>query len=44
MDNSKFPIGHFKKPEILTEELLDLYTKDIETFPERLRKEVESLS
>jgi hypothetical protein len=40
----KFPIGKFQKPALLTDEILERFIKDIETFPGRLRKEVSSLN
>jgi len=44
IEELKFPIGKFKKPEILTAELLSLYINDIKMFPKRIRTETESLS
>ena len=44
MDNLKYPIGKFQKPETLTKEILDHFINDIESFPERLKTEVEHLS
>lgn len=44
MDKLKFPIGEFQKPDDLTEALIANYISDIQSFPQRLRKEVENLS
>jgi len=44
LDSLKFPIGKFEAPKILTQELIDGYVKDIETFPARLKQEVKDLS
>ena len=44
MNRLRFPIGQFQKPDNLTKNLIDKFIDDIETFPERLRKEVENLS
>ena len=40
----KFPIGKFKKPEVITKSHIDKWTGDISKFPERLNKEVKLLS
>lgn len=40
----RYPIGEFKKPEKLTSEILGKYISDIESFPKRLRPEVENLT
>lgn len=44
IEQLKFPIGPFVKPNVLTEELLTTYISDIEKFPARLRNEVENLT
>jgi len=44
INHLKFPIGEFKKPDTLTSEILGKYIKDIESFPKRLRAEVENLT
>lgn len=36
----RFPIGEYQKPEFLTKEIIQSYISDIENFPARLRKEV----
>ena len=43
LDSLRFPIGKFEAPEVLTEELIDDYIKDIETFPARLKQAVAGL-
>ena len=40
----KYPIGKFKKPENITNEILTSWKNDIATFPLRLKKEVDNLS
>ncbi len=40
----KFPIGKFQKPTELSQELLEGYITDIETFPSRLKKELATLN
>ena len=44
LEQYKYPIGKFIKPEIITREILHSWIEDIETLPERLKKEVENLS
>ena len=44
MDNLRFPIGPYQKPDILTRDIIERYITDIETFPQRLRKETVHLS
>lgn len=44
IDNLKYPIGKFEIPENITEEILENYISDIESFPKRLKAEVERLS
>lgn len=44
MEHLKFPIGRFKKPEVIDKQLLETYIKDIEDFPTLLLKEVETLN
>lgn len=44
IEELKFPIGQFVKPEKITTDILKAYIVDIATFPERLRKEVEQLT
>jgi hypothetical protein len=44
MDSLKFPIGKYQKPENITRENLNNFINDIETFPTKLRKEVENLT
>lgn len=43
-DNLRFPIGPFVKPATLNAEVINDFIRDIQTFPERLRIEVENLS
>ncbi len=40
----KYPIGKYNKPNILTPEIIRRYIADIESFPKRLRQEVELLN
>lgn len=44
LDALRFPIGPLVQPADLSPEVLYGFIRDIETFPERLRKEVEGLS
>lgn len=44
IEQLKFPIGKFKKPENITNEILTSWKNDIATFPLRLKKEVDNLS
>jgi len=40
----RFPIGRFKKPDIISKELMELWIGGIESFPARLKKEVVDLN
>jgi hypothetical protein len=44
LESLRFPIGKFEAPEILTQELLHGFIKDIETFPGRLKQAVDGLN
>ena len=44
IEELKFPIGQFVKPEKIKTEISKAYITDIATFPERLKKEVEQLT
>ncbi len=44
MDNLKYPIGKFQKPDTLTKDIVNKFIDDIEIFPKRLKREVENLS
>lgn len=44
LDSLRFPIGKFEVPQVLTQELIDGYIKDIETFPARLKQAVNGLN
>lgn len=44
MENLKYPIGQFLKPTEISAELLNSYISDIESFPDRLKAEVENLT
>jgi hypothetical protein len=44
MENLKFPIGEFVKPEIITKEILSKWISDISTFPSRLKNELHKLT
>ncbi len=40
LEKLKFPIGHFIKPEKITNEILHNWISDIETFPQRIKDAV----
>ncbi len=44
LDTSKYPIGKFVRPEVITPEILEAYILDISTFPNRIRKETAHLN
>ena len=44
LDSLRFPIGKFEAPTVLTQEIIDRYVKDIETFPARLKQAVIGLN
>lgn len=44
LEKLKYPIGKFKRPEAYTKQLINGHIETIETFPGRLKKEVERLS
>ncbi len=44
LDSLRFPIGKFEAPQVLTQELMDGYVKDIETFPAMLKQAVTGLN
>ncbi len=44
LEKLRFPIGKFIAPPTLDEQVLNLFIKDIESFPERLKKETIHLS
>lgn len=44
LETLRFPIGPFKKPALITAELLQSYITDIASFPGHLRSEVENLT
>lgn len=44
LETLRFPIGPFKKPTLITAELLQSYITDIASFPNHLRSEVENLT
>lgn len=44
INSLQFPIGKYIKPETITQEILDNYILDIETFPSRLKLEVLNLT
>lgn len=44
IEEQKYPIGKFVRPEAFTSEVLSQYIRDIEVFPSRLRAEVENLT
>ena len=44
LDSLRFPIGKFEAPTVLTQEIIDRYVKDIETFPARLNQAVIGLN
>ncbi|MBC7486452.1 MAG: putative metal-dependent hydrolase [Cytophagaceae bacterium] len=44
LEQLRFPIGKFEAPQVLTQDLLNSYLKDIETFPARLKQAVIGLN
>jgi hypothetical protein len=44
LDQLKYPIGKFEKPEIITKEILVKWISDIADFPTKLKKEVDYLT
>lgn len=44
LEELRYPIGRFEKPDSITGELIERYISEISKFPERLRSEVEKLS
>jgi len=44
MEELKYPVGHYKAPEIFTSELLASYILVIEGFPKKLKLAVEGLT
>ncbi len=44
MNDLRYPIGKFTKPEVITEALLNQFISDIETFPLRIKNAVNDLS
>ena len=44
MEELKYPIGPFKKPETITKDMLQNYISIIEAFPEKIKSETASLS
>lgn len=44
LENLKYPIGRFKKPEIITADDINNYITEIRTLPVKLRKAVQNLS
>ena len=44
LENLRYPIGKFTKPEVITEEILETAINTIETFPEKLKAAVSTLS
>jgi hypothetical protein len=44
LEQLKFPIGKFEKPDVITSKMITQYISDIEMFPSKLRAETEHLS
>ncbi|MCX6121708.1 MAG: putative metal-dependent hydrolase [Ignavibacteriales bacterium] len=44
VEELKYPLGKFVKPDTFTPEILNHYIRNIESFPSRLRAEVEHLT
>ncbi len=44
MEELKYPVGHYQKPEIFTKEILNAAISVIEHFPKKLKQEVEHLT
>jgi hypothetical protein len=40
----RYPIGQFKKPDNITKEIIQEWISDIQSFPERISNEVENLT
>jgi DinB superfamily len=40
MDQLRFPLGHYQKPEFITPQIIDTYISVIENFPTLLKAEV----
>jgi hypothetical protein len=44
LEKLKYPIGEFKRPSIISKDIISNWILEIETFPSRLTKEVSELS
>lgn len=44
IEQLKYPIGQFQRPEIITTEQIDEWTKIIENFPSKLNEEIKNLT
>lgn len=44
IETLKYPIGNYKRPEEINENVLKVWTNDISEFPKKLRKETEGLN
>lgn len=44
LEEQKYPIGKFQQPETFTREILESYISEINSFPDRLSREVDYLS
>jgi uncharacterized damage-inducible protein DinB len=44
LENMKYPVGKFQKPEVISTAHLQEWIREIEKFPDRLRKLIENLS
>lgn len=44
MEELKYPVGQYKKPETFTKEILDVAISVIENFPKKIKQETENLS
>jgi DinB superfamily len=44
MEELKYPVGHYQKPKVFTNEILREATSVIEQFPKKIKHEVENLT
>ena len=44
MEELKYPVGHYKAPEVFTKEILEQSISVIEDFPKKIKMEVEGLT
>lgn len=44
LHNLRFPIGEFKKPDVISSEMINSWISDIEGFPSEIEKLTKNLS